>query len=269
MLSAIFGRSQPQGFSSDRQVPLITFIMQQATAFSSVWNHAPCIKEIKRAIDFSRLPKDHPFYQETMKRFQFIRPGKALPSSSFNQENAKIREVIESIQKNGLQYSELNLNDVNDELLEAIKTFCKNLKTINIKQRDGYASLSDKGLIALAGLPQLKSVTIEGVFPQVSEEGLKKLLSSKTFVNQVSDLSLHLLQITDAVYAIICAYERLNFLSLHAYYLTPAIATFFPPASLKAFKLEQTPGFAPSPFSNMLISLLANIQLTTLCLKCE
>ena len=108
---------------------------------------------------------------------------------------------------------------------------------------------------------------MDGIFPYLSEEGLKKLLSSKHFVFQVKDLNIHSILITDAIYNIVMSYKSLQILSLHSYYLTPAIATFFPPQSLKGFKLEQTPGFAPSPFSDMLVSVLANYRLTTLQLK--
>ena len=99
---------------------------------------ASCVKIIKNVLDVSRLPKEHPFYVETMKRFQNIRPGQKLEASTFNQENAKIKEVIADLKQNGSKYTELELNDVNDELLEAVGTYCTSLKTLTIKAAEWF-----------------------------------------------------------------------------------------------------------------------------------
>lgn len=269
MLQAVFGKSIPDCQVGGKQVHLATLIMQQAINNQFIWTRERSLRLIQRVVDFAHLPKNNSFYRDIVSKLQAVCPGKTLSATSYKQENSKINEVIKELKANGANLKELTLNEVNDELLEVVSMSCSQLESLSIKQINGSAEVTDKGLFALTKLEKITAFTLEGNFLFVSEEGLRKLLSCRRFVDNLTDLRLDSLVVTDVIYNIIMAYKKIAYLSLHTYFLTPIISTYYLPASLSGFELEQSTDFAAPLFSDALIAQLANLRLTILKLKGE
>lgn len=269
MLQAVFGKSIPDCQVGGKQVHLATLIMQQAINNQFIWTRERSLRLIQRVVDFAHLPKNNSFYRDIVSKLQAVCPCKTLSATSYKQENSKINEVIKELKANGANLKELTLNEVNDELLEVVSMSCSQLESLSIKQINGSAEVTDKGLFALTKLEKITAFTLEGNFLFVSEEGLRKLLSCRRFVDNLTELRLDSLVVTDVIYNIIMAYKKIAYLSLHTYFLTPIISTYYLPASLSGFELEQSTDFAAPLFSDALVAQLANLRLTILKLKGE
>lgn len=135
-------------------------------------------------------------------------------------------QMKDNIRKNGKDFTTLTLNDLDDELITIIRTFCPNLIELKIHPRaDKFETMkfTDEGLANIANLKNLSKLEINyWCSPNLSPEGYFTLLSDKSLQARLTVLKITSVAIIDSTLPLIENFSRLEKLKLQSCFLTTA-----------------------------------------------
>lgn len=164
------------------------------------------------------------------KRPTHPQPAIQNPETTFSQNSLTIAEVKTAIQTHGANWTEVCLNNVDDEMLQMMSQICTNMTSLRILEKCSAerTSFTDDGLPFIAKMTQLTTLEL-GIWTNVmiSSEGLQDLLKQDAFVKNLKELNLMTLLSGDEILPVVSKYTGLTkFVCTMGYLTTAGLTTY-------------------------------------------
>lgn len=209
------------------------------------------LDHIKRVFAHYRLPFSHPVHKKVndaiaksplaalrkadTTRLERLRDKMLTHKHSssptvFVQNCQTTSDVKKAIAKDGAQWQELVLNDVDDDMMALIAKTCTQLTTLRIIERTNSedSKFTDSGLMNIANIPKLDTLELSiWTSIGISGVGLQQLLSQPKMQTNITDLTVVTYLMGDAILSVLGQYNSLQSLTVQTTGFTAQGVTAF------------------------------------------